>query len=54
MKAVNIDWDVDNIEDLEFLPTEIEIPEHITDEEDISDYLSDETGFCHNGFELVD
>ena len=54
MKAVNIDWDVDNIEDLEFLPTEIEIPENITDEEDISDYLSDETGFCHNGFELVD
>lgn len=54
MKAVNIDWDVDNIEDLKFLPTEIEIPENITDEEDISDYLSDETGFCHNGFELVD
>lgn len=53
MKAINIIWDVDNDKDLEFLPTEIEIPEGMTDEDEISDYISDETGFCHCGFELV-
>lgn len=53
MKAINIKWDVDFEEDLEDLPTEMEIPNGMTDE-DISDYISDETGFCHKGFELVD
>jgi len=53
MKAINIIWDVDNDKDLEFLPTEIEIPKGMTDEDEISDYISDETGFCHCGFELV-
>lgn len=53
MKAVNIEWDVDFEEDLEDLPTEMEIPEGMTDEEEISDWLSDEIGFCHNGFILV-
>lgn len=42
------------IKELNQLPTEMKIPEDITDEEEISDYLSDETGFCHYGFELVD
>lgn len=54
MKAINIIWDVDYEEDLESLPHEIEIPNNMEDEEDISDYLSDVTGFCHKGFELVD
>ena len=71
MKAVNIKWDVtDDAEDmtqeeiteiLETLPTEVEIPDSLIDEEfdedyyysDISDWLSDEYGFCHFGFELV-
>ena len=68
MKAINIKWDVtDGAEDmtkeemdeiLSALPTEVEIPSYlITDEddslEDISDWLSDEYGFCHDGFELV-
>lgn len=53
MKAINIMWDVDNKEDLKDLPTEIEIPAGMTDEDDISDYISDETGFCHCGFELI-
>lgn len=52
MKAINIQWDVDYPEDLEDLPAEIEIPEGMEDEEDISDYISDVTGFCHTGFEL--
>ena len=53
MKATEIKWDVDgeDIEDLG-LPTEIEIPEGMTDEDEISDYLSDVTGFCHCGFVL--
>lgn len=53
MKAVNILWDVDDIRDLKSLPKEIEIPADITDEEEISDFLSDTTGFCHRGFQLV-
>lgn len=52
MRATNIIWDVDNKEDLEFLPTEIELPVGMIDEDEISDYISDETGFCHMGFEL--
>lgn len=51
MKAINIKWDTDG-EKIE-LPVEIEIPEEITDEDEISDYISDETGFCHYGFELI-
>lgn len=31
---------------------EVKIPEDITDEEEISDYISNETGFCHYGFEF--
>ena len=54
MRAINIIWDVDYEEDLENLPTEIDIPNGMTDEEEISDYITDETGFCHCGFELVD
>ena len=54
MKAINIIWDVDNKEDLKELPTEIIIPEGMTDEDEICEYLSDVTGFCHDGFELVE
>lgn len=60
MKAVNIKWDTDgDTELLEELPTEVEIHDYlITDDEDdlldeISDWLSDEYGFCHDGFEIV-
>ena len=53
MRAVNIEWDIDNEEDLEFLPAEIELPFGMADEEEISDYLSNETGFCHKGYELI-
>ena len=51
LKAVDIIWDVDCQEDLEGLPTEVEIPDGM-DEDDISDYLSDVTGFCHKGYRL--
>jgi hypothetical protein len=51
MKAINIDWDIDNETDV-VLPNEIEIPNGMTDEDEISDYITNETGFCHYGFEL--
>lgn len=53
-KAIHIEWDVDAPKELDYLPTEIEIPESLTDIDDISDYVSNETGFCHRGFDLVD
>ena len=54
MKAINILWDTDGEE--VNLPNEIEIPDWVDKEDDdeISDYLSDTTGFCHFGFEFVD
>ena len=52
LKAVNIEWDVDLAEDLDSLPKEIQIPDGMTDTEEISDYLSNLTGFCHRGFGL--
>ena len=49
MKAVNIKWDTDgDLELLQELPKEIEIYY-----EEISDYISDVTGFCNYGFELI-
>lgn len=55
MKAINIQWDVDgDIELIADLPTEIEIPDGMNDEDEISDYISDEVCFCHFGFDLVD
>ena len=59
MKAVNIIWDIDT-EDMEMctdnldLPSEIEIPDDLVDEEDISDYITELTGFCHCGFEITE
>jgi len=60
MKAVNIEWDIDFDNNAE-LPTEIEIPEGLIDEnedemddylDEVSDYLSDVTGYCHKGFDI--
>lgn len=53
MKAINIKWDTGSKKDLESLPSEIEIPFGMFDEDEISDYISNETGFCHFGFELI-
>lgn len=64
LKAVEIKWDVndndiDKVDDevckiLESLPTEMIIPEGMTDPDEISDWLSNETRYCHDGFCLVD
>lgn len=50
--ATKIEWDTDNEVNTE-LPETIDIPNGITDEEEISEYISEQTGFCHNGFTLV-
>lgn len=50
MKATNIIWDADG-EEIS-LPTEIDIPDGMEDEDEISDYLSKVTGFCHKGFSI--
>lgn len=51
MIAINIDWDSDGVRNL---PNIVQIPKGMIDEEEISDFLTDLTGFCHKGFELVD
>jgi hypothetical protein len=54
LKAINIKWDIDDdLDILQMLPKEIKIPKGMTDEDEISDYLSNVTGYCHKGFTLV-
>ncbi len=60
MRAINIEWDTSDPDinpdeqDLD-LPTAMDIPDDIKDDEDkISDYLSNVTGFCHYQYELYD
>lgn len=62
LKAINIKWDTDGDKEmLNELPTEMIISDELEEMykkdkeyalEEISDWLSDETGFCHAGFEL--
>ena len=53
MKVTNILWDTDGDTDtLDSLPTEIEIPDNISEDE-ISDYISDITGYSHMGYTLT-
>ena len=51
MKAINIKWSIDCNKQLDFLPKEIEIPNGMKEDE-VSDYLSEVTGFCHDGYVL--
>ena len=53
MKAINILWDSEPDENLDDLPTEIHIPDELLDAGDdrITDYLSDETGWCVLGWD---
>lgn len=63
LKAINIKWDTDgDMEVSNELPTEMIIPDELEEMykkdreyalEEISDWLSDETGFCHDGFKVV-
>ena len=56
-KAINVKWETDGY-DVD-LPEEFEIPKRFVDEDRIdsdaiSDWLSNETGWLHNGFEIVE
>lgn len=53
-KAINIKWDVDYDELGKFLPTEMEIPVGMTDEDMITQYLSHVTGVGHQGYDLIE
>lgn len=52
----NIQWDTDGDEEaLDELPTSISIKEETLMNligETLSDYITDETGFCHSGFDV--
>ena len=62
LKAINIKWDTDGDKKVfNELPTEMIVPDELEEMykkdreyalEEISDWLSDETGFCHAGFEI--
>lgn len=63
LKSINIKWDTDRDKEvLQDLPTEMIIPDNLEDYysldreyamELISEWLFDETGFYHDGFEIV-
>lgn len=48
-RLVKVDWDVDDESDLADLPEVVEVPFDM-DDDDISDWLSDEYGFCVNAW----
>ena len=50
MLVFNIVWSVDEIEDLEELPVQVEVPDEV-DEEDIADWLSDQYGYLIESFQ---
>ncbi len=64
LNAINIKWDTEgDTEVLNELPTELIIPDDLEELykskedrefalEEISDWLSEEIGFCHDGFEI--
>lgn len=51
LMATNIKWDIEEGDEIN-LPESMQIPAGIVDEDEISDYLSDETGYCHKGFSI--
>ena len=56
MRAVNIQWDTDGDKDvLVSLPSEAHVPDDlaIDSDEDVGNWLSDEYGFCHSGFDML-
>jgi hypothetical protein len=48
MKASAIIWDTDD-ESVD-LPAELELTDGMEDEDEISDYITEQTGYCHKGF----
>ena len=56
MKIIyDIQWDTDGDENIAAaLPKCMMVPEGMSDKEEISDWISNETEFCHKGFKLID
>lgn len=59
MKATKIEWDVEGLDELEYLPSEVTLPVDIADfydylqlSADIADWLSDEYGFGVKSFSI--
>lgn len=50
--AITIEWDIDNEDNTE-LPETIENSEGMIEEDQISDYLSEQTGCYHKGVAFV-
>ena len=57
MKATKIEWDVESLSDLQYLPSEVVLPSDIADfydclklSADIADWLSDQYGYCVKSF----
>lgn len=50
MLVFNIVWSVDETEDLEELPVQVEVPDEVG-EEDIADWLSDQYGYLIESFQ---
>ena len=63
LKAINIKWDTDGDKEVfNELPTEMIVPDELEEMykkdreyalEEISDWLSEKIGFCHDGFEIA-
>lgn len=52
--AVNIQWDTDEDDEIfRRLPQKVKIPQGMTDDEEISDYLTNLVEFCHYGFSII-
>lgn len=58
LRVYDIKWDTDNdFSTLRLLPSEIAVPENVErlfeeNEDAISDYISEQTGFCHFGYKV--
>ena len=51
--VTDIIWDYDDNDEV-LLPTELSLPEGMTDIDEISNWLSDLTGYCNKGFTIED
>ena len=52
--AINIQWDTDGDEEIfRSLPQKVKIPQGMTDDEEIGDYLINLIEFCHYGFSII-
>ena len=57
-KAINIEWELDNDDFIDYggvpmeLPEEVDIPDNIEDD-NIEDYLSNEFGFLTKSFNII-